>query len=110
MRMRMIEFERPLFDGINFISASIICNFTKDRDVWIIVGHPSYDPIDGLVLGGSASIDRPESVAHLMKLPDSFMERAAAYSTKVYEPHSVFNMLRDRLRSQSGAQGDKGEQ
>ena len=110
MRMRMIEFERPLFDGINFISASIICNFTKDRDVWIIVGHPRYDPIDGLVLGGSASIDRPESVAHLMKLPDSFMERAAAYSEQAYEPHSVFNMLRDRLRSQSGAQGDKGEQ
>ena len=110
MRMRMIEFERPLYKGINFISASIICNFTKDRDVWIMVGHPRYDPIDGLVLGGSASIDRPESVAHLMKLPDSFMERAAAYSEQAYEPHSLFNMVRDRLRSQSGAQGDKGEQ
>ena len=110
MRMRMIEFERPLYKGINFISASIICNFTKDRDVWIIVGHPRYDPIDGLVLGGSASIDRPETVAHLMKLPDSFMERSEAYSAKAYEPHSLFNMLRDRLRSQSGAKSDKGEQ
>ena len=106
MRMRMIEFERPLYKGINFISASIICNFTKDRDVWIIVGHPRYSEVTGMVLGGSSHIDRPESVAHLMKLPDSFMERAAAYSTKVYEPHSVFNMLRDRLRTQSGAKGE----
>ena len=106
----MIEFERPLYKGINFISTSIICNFTKDRDVWIIVGHPRYDPIDGLVLGGSASIDRPETVAHLMKLPDSFMERSEAYSAKAYEPHSLFNMVRDRLRSQSGAKSDKGGQ
>ena len=110
MRMRMIEFERPLYKGINFISASIICNFTKDRDVWIIVGHPRYSEVTGMVLGGSSHIDRPESVAHLMKLPDSFMERAAAYSTKVYEPHSLFNMVRDRLRTQSGAKSDKGEQ
>ena len=33
--------------------------------------------------------------------------QAAAYSTKIYEPHSVFNMLRDRLRSQSRAKGEQ---
>ena len=109
IHMRMIEFERPLYKGINFISASMICNFVNRNDLWLAAVLPEYYP-DGSVKGNRVGLKYPETLVHVMKLPASFLERAAAYSAKVYEPHSVFNMLRDRLRSQSGAKSDKGGQ
>ena len=104
IHMRMIEFERPLYKGINFISASMICNFVNRNDLWLAAVLPEYYP-DGSVKGNRVGLKYPETLVHVMKLPASFLERAAAYSAKVYEPHSVFNMLRDRLRTQSGAKG-----
>ena len=109
MYMDTIEFERPLYKGINFISASIICNFVSREDIWLVAGLPEYYS-SGSVKGNRVDLEFPESIAHVMKLPTSFIYRAAAYSEQVYEPHSVFNMLRDRLRSQSGAKSDKGGQ
>ena len=109
IHMRMIEFERPLYKGINFISASMICNFVNRNDLWLAAVLPEYYP-DGSVKGNRVGLKYPETLVHVMKLPASFLERAAAYSAKVYEPHSVFNMLRDRLRLQSGAKSAKGEQ
>ncbi|NYT27207.1 hypothetical protein [Candidatus Thiodubiliella endoseptemdiera] len=86
-----LEYDRNIYKNLDYLSGSLTCRtFGKGRNMKIVVENPHFLP--------SGNIDyRIKDTAHLIDIPDSFMQRIEIYDKAQYEPNSLFKALRDRL-------------
>ena len=97
----MAEYDREIYTGLDYVSGTINCGFGYDkREVRIKVAHPAFRE-DGSVAYSRSLEDGSPHIAHRVNIPDGFMERVDNYSKRVYEPHSLYSAVRERLSSQA---------
>ncbi|CAB5507009.1 hypothetical protein AZO1586I_1739 [Bathymodiolus thermophilus thioautotrophic gill symbiont] len=86
----VLEYDRDIYKNLDYISGSITCRtFGEERDVKINIDNP--------VFRKDGSVSMKSTLAHQIKIPNSFMGRIEVYDKAQYEPNSLFKALRDRL-------------
>ncbi|CAC9645293.1 hypothetical protein [bacterium endosymbiont of Bathymodiolus sp. 5 South] len=86
----ILEYDRDIYKNLDYLSGSVICHsFGKERDVKIDIDNP--------VFRKDGSVSMKSTLAHQIKIPNSFMGRIEVYDKAQYEPNSLFKALRDRL-------------
>jgi len=86
----ILEYDRDIYKNLDYLSGSVICHsFGEERDVKINIDNP--------VFRKDGSVSMKSTLAHQIKIPNSFMGRIEVYDKAQYEPNSLFKALRDRL-------------
>ncbi|VVH51376.1 hypothetical protein BPUTSESOX_255 [uncultured Gammaproteobacteria bacterium] len=86
----ILEYDRDIYKNLDYLSGSVICHsFGEERDVKINIDNP--------VFRKDGSVSMKSTLAHQIKIPNSFMRRIEVYDKAQYEPNSLFKALRDRL-------------
>ena len=98
----MLEYDRDIYTGLDYVSGSVICGFPRYRDMRIRFGRNFLEK-DG-------SIDHKKtnklfltgkSIEYRVYVPNSFMKRLEK-ATKDSEtlPDSLYNQVKERLKNQ----------